>query len=76
MKQFTEKQKEIIQRFNTILEYVNNVQDWLDIAYTCAVAEMENPKEKLEKILTVALKENEKLYNHTENLWCDFCNLL
>ena len=71
MKQFTENQKKIIYKANTILEYINSVNDWISIANACCQCKMDNHEEKLEKILKIALKETKKLYDFSDEFWRD-----
>ena len=76
MKELNNKQKIIAEKINSILELLNEEQDWLNIAYECSLSNMDDIGGKLERILCVLLEKNKKLYNFTEDFWCNLKELL
>lgn len=76
MKNLNKKQKIITEKINSILEFLVEEQDWLNIAYECSLSDMEDIAGKLERILSILLEKNQKLYDFTDDFWSNLMELL
>ncbi len=76
MKELNNKQKIIVKNISSILEFLNEEQDWLSIAYECSLSDMDDVAGKLERILYVLLEKKQKIYNFTDKFWNDLYELL
>ena len=58
------------------MEYIQDENDWLEIAYSISTSETDNIEVKIEKILEIIIAKNKKLYEYSDNFWCNLHELL
>ena len=78
MKEYTEKQMELVERINVTAEKINEEKSWIEIAssYCDWENEDDNFVFKMGLILNIINEQNSKLYDYVDNLLCDLNKLI